>query len=101
MLVSCRLHKIVAVARLIVKGVNCAGRRGAEAGGSLDADRTSACTRITPGVGGDVVDGVGCYRARVDDDVAGELAVEEGFQVEIEVGLRAGQPSGRCSIIAS
>jgi hypothetical protein len=33
-------------------------------------------------VGGDVVDGVGCGGARVDDDVAHERAVEEGFVSE-------------------
>jgi hypothetical protein len=41
-------------------------------------------------VGGDVVDRVGCGCARVYDDVADELAVEEGFDAEVEVLLRAG-----------
>ena len=41
-------------------------------GGSLDADRTSACTRITPGVGGDVVDGVCGGRISDGDRLAGE-----------------------------
>ena len=36
-------------------------------------------------VGGDVVDGVGCCRARVYDDVAHERAIEEGFDAEVEV----------------
>jgi hypothetical protein len=40
-------------------------------------------------VGGDVVDGVGGYAARVDDDVRYEGAVEQGLDVQVEVGLRA------------
>jgi hypothetical protein len=41
-------------------------------------------------VGGDVVDGVGRVGVRVYDDVADELAVEECFYAEIDVGLGAG-----------
>ncbi|MGD0027271.1 MAG: hypothetical protein ABSC37_22060 [Xanthobacteraceae bacterium] len=41
-------------------------------------------------IGGDVVDGVGCDLARVDDDVARESAVEIGLDAEVEVLLRAG-----------
>ncbi len=41
-------------------------------------------------VGGDVVDGVGCGFCCVDDDVAGERAVQIGRDAEVEVGLRAG-----------
>jgi hypothetical protein len=37
-------------------------------------------------VGGDVLNDVGCGCARVDDDVAHERAVEEGFYAEVEVG---------------
>ena len=37
-------------------------------------------------VGGDVVDGVGCDFRRVDDDVAGECAVQIGLDAEVEVG---------------
>ena len=47
--------------------------------------RSEAC-----GVGRDVVDGVGRHAARVDDDIGHELAVEEGFDAEVEVGRRAG-----------
>ena len=49
----------------------------------LNDDRTSACTRIAPGVGGNVVDGVGRYLRRVDDDVAYERSVQECFVAEI------------------
>ena len=36
-----------------------------------------------------VVDRVGGWLGGIDDDVAGELPVEECFNAEIEVGLRA------------
>jgi hypothetical protein len=37
----------------------------------------------------DVVDGVGCYRVRVYDDVADELSIEERSDAEVEVGQAA------------
>jgi hypothetical protein len=36
-------------------------------------------------VGGDVVDGVGCFGTRVYNNGADELAVEEGFDAEVVV----------------
>jgi hypothetical protein len=50
----------------------------------LDYDGAGGGGREACAVGGDVVDGVGCDAARVDDDVGHELAVEEGFDVEVE-----------------
>ena len=41
------------------------------------------------GAGGDVVDRIGRDLGRVDDDVAHQRAVEEGFDAEVEVGFRA------------
>ena len=41
----------------------------------FDENRASACARIAPSVGGDVVDGVGRYLRGVDDDVAHERSV--------------------------
>jgi len=44
-------------------------------------------------VGGDVVDGVGCGLARVDDDGAHCDAVDVGREPQVEVGLWAGDKS--------
>src|SRR5664280_891125 len=43
----------------------------------------SACARVAPSIRRDVVDGVGCHLRGVDDDVAHECAVQEGFVAEI------------------
>jgi hypothetical protein len=56
-------------------------------GASFDDDVSRARGDVAEFVGRDVVDGVGCYRARVEHDVAGELAVEECFDAKVEVGL--------------
>jgi hypothetical protein len=52
--------------------------------------------RSGPAVGGDVVDDVGGYATRVENDVADECAVEEGLDTEVEIGLRGGD--GRAQV---
>jgi hypothetical protein len=49
---------------------------------SFDDHRPCARGGIAPGIGGDVVDGVGCHLRGVDDDVAYERAVQECFVAE-------------------
>jgi hypothetical protein len=53
-------------------------------GGGADDQRARRSGSVAGGVGGDVVDGVGRHSARVDDDVADELAVEECADAEVE-----------------
>ena len=52
-------------------------------GRGLNNNRPGARARVAPGVGGDVVDGVGCHLRGVDDDVARKRAVQECFVAEI------------------
>jgi hypothetical protein len=59
------------------------GRRG----GRLDDDGASARGREAGLVGGDVGDGVGGHCARIDLHGAHGGAVDEGLDVEVEVGL--------------
>ena len=48
---------------------------------------TCRCCGVAPGVGGNVIDRIGCGGGRVDDDVAHELSVEEVFQAEILIDV--------------
>jgi hypothetical protein len=45
--------------------------------GCLDNNRASARARVAAGVICDVVDGVGCYLRRIDQDVSGQNAVDK------------------------
>jgi hypothetical protein len=65
-------------------------RSGRRQGRGLDDDGAGGGRGKPDAVGRDVVDGVGGRAARVEDDGGHEGAVEEGFDTEVEVGLRAG-----------
>ena len=56
-----------------------------------------ARARIAPGVGGDVVDGVGRYLRCVDQDISRENAVEERFIAEI-MGLVVGHDGAKVGV---
>jgi hypothetical protein len=47
-------------------------------GGSLNDQSAGARARVAPGVGGYVVDRVRRYLRRIDPDVSGQNAVDEG-----------------------
>ena len=55
--------------------------------GSYDDDGASRCRCVTGGIGRDVLDGVRRGGGRVDDNVAHELSVEEGFVSEILIDV--------------
>jgi hypothetical protein len=52
------------------------------------------------GVGDDLVDGVGCHLRCIEDDVAHECAVEEGFDAEVLVAMPVLAITDRVSNVA-
>ena len=56
----------------------------------FDDDDSCAGGREAVIVRGDVVDGVGGYLARVDDDIGYQRAVEEGLVAEVGIARLAG-----------
>ena len=62
---------------------SCCFVRWDDQGSRLDDNRTGARAGVAPGVGCDIVDGVGRYLRGVDNDVAHERAVQKCFVAEI------------------
>jgi hypothetical protein len=77
---------LAALLRCRFRGSNraCVGRgSGRNVRISVDYHRAGVGRGVAPGVGGDVVDGVGCRLRCVDDDVAHEGAVQKCFVAEV------------------
>ena len=55
--------------------------------GGRSSDRAGRGRGEALGVGGDVLNGVGCDLGRVEHDVAHERAVEKVSQAEVQVGF--------------